>query len=73
MLVITNRYGSDFFGQSGYNRWVLYHIRRVEDLPISALFLALPCIVHPFSGACEWVLVYTVERIRACMRLCMVW
>ena len=39
MLVITNRYGSDFFGQVAYNRWVLYHIRRVEDRPVSALFL----------------------------------
>ena len=77
MLVITNRYGSDFFGQSGYNRWGLYHIRRVEDRPVSALFLGFAG--HDLawrrlcSGACEWVLVYTVERIRACMRLCMVW
>ena len=50
----------------------IYHIRRVEDRPVSALFRALPGIARPCSGACECVLVYTVERMRACMRLYMV-
>lgn len=51
----------------------LYHIRRVEDRHVSAFFLALPGRSRPCSGACEWVLVYTEEHVRACMRLCMVW
>ena len=47
-----------FFGWNGYNRWGLYHIRRVEDRPVSAFFRALPGIVRPCSGACECALVY---------------
>ena len=61
-----------FLGRMTIDDGVLYHIRRVEDCPVSALFLALPGIVRLRSGACELVLVYTEEHMRACMRLYMV-